>query len=251
MATKMDSAEKAFEAATLETAAKPVAAPAAPVPAAAPAVAKAAPAPVKKTPTAKPKAKPVQKKAAPKPVAKKAAPKKAAAKTIAPKTLKAAPKPVAAATKGFKTMNDTVKKFAEDAKARTEALTADINEKAKEALAKTSKLAEEAVEFNKANIEALVESGKIAAKGFETLGQEGVAFARKSFEDTSAALKGYTGVKTPADFFKLYAENSKKAFDAAVAQTSKTSELVVKLANDSFAPISNRVSVITSKVKAA
>ena len=246
MATKMDSAEKAFEAATLETAAKPVAAPVVP------AVAAPAAAPVK-TKTVAAKAKPVQKKAA-KPAAKKAAPKKAAAKTPkpvnAPKT-KAAPKPVAAAAKGFKTMNDTVKKFAEDAKTRAEALTADFQERSKEALAKSSKLAEEAVEFNKANVEAFVEAGKIAAKGIETLGQEGVAFARKSFEDTSAALKGYTAVKSPTEFFKLYAENSKKAFDAAVAQTSKTSELVVKLTNDSFAPISNRVSVITSKMKAA
>ncbi|HET6524008.1 phasin family protein [Sphingopyxis sp.] len=246
MATKMDSAEKAFEAATLETAAKPVAAPA--VPAEAAPAAKAA-APVK-TKTVAAKAKPVQKKAA-KPAAKKVAPKKAAAKTLASKPAKAAPKPAALATKGLKTMNDTVKKFADEAKTRAETLTADFNEKAKEAMAKSSKLAEEAVEFNKANLEALVESGKIAAKGIETLGQEGVTFARKSFEDTTAALKGYTAVKTPADFFKLYAENSKKAFDAAVAQTSKTSELVVKLTNDSFAPISNRVSVITSKMKAA
>lgn len=249
MATKMDSAEKAFEAATLETPARPVATPAAAAPAAAPAVAPAAaPAPVK---TVKAKAKPAAKKAAaPKAAAKKVAPKKATVK-IASKPLKAAPKPVAAATKGFKTMNDTVKKFADEAKTRAEALTADFNEKAKEAMSKTSKLAEEAVEFNKANVEALVEAGKIAAKGIETLGQEGVTYARKSFEDTTAALKGYTAVKTPADFFKLYAENSKKAFDAAVAQTSKTSELVVKLTNDSFAPISNRVSVITSKMKAA
>ncbi|MGH6652268.1 MAG: phasin family protein [Sphingopyxis sp.] len=251
MATKMDSAEKAFEAATLETPAKPAVTPAAPVEAAAPAVVKAAPAPVK-TPTVKAKAKPVAKKAAaPKAVAKKAAPKKAVVKTIAPKPLKAAPKPVAAATKGFKTMNDTVKKFADEAKTRAEALTADFQAKSKDALAKTSKLAEEAVEFNKANLEALVEAGKIAAKNAEVLGQEGVTFARKSFEDTTAALKGYTAVKSPTEFFKLYAENSKKAFDAAVAQTSKTSELVVKMANDSFAPISNRVSVITSKMKAA
>src|SRR3546814_3515538 len=149
------------------------------------------------------------------------------------KTRTAEPKQVAAATKGFRTMNDAVKKFADDGKARTEALTADMNERAKDAMAKTSKIAEEAFEFNKANVEALVESGKIAAKNFETLGQEGVAFARKSFEDTTAALKGYTAVKSPAEFFKLYAENSKKAFDAAVAQTSKTSELVVKLTNDS------------------
>ena len=246
MATKMDSAEKAFEAATLETAAKPVAAPVAPAEAA-PAAKAAAPV---KTKTVAAKAKPVQKNAA-KPAAKKVAPKKAAAKTIASKPAKAAPKPAALATKGMKTMNDTVKKFADEAKTRTEALTADFNEKTKEAMSKTSKLAEEAVEFNKANVEALVEAGKIAAKGIETLGQEGVTYARKSFEDTTAALKGYTAVKTPADFFKLYAENSKKAFDAAVAQTSKTSELVVKLTNDSFAPISNRVSVITSKMKAA
>lgn len=250
MATKMDSAEKAFEAATLETAPKPVATPAAPV---APAVV-AAPAAVKaaapaKIKTVKAKAKPAAKKAAaPKAAAKKVAPKKAVVKKIAPK---AAPKPVAAVSKGIKTMNDTVKKFADEAKTRTEALTADFNEKAKEAMSKTSKLAEEAVEFNKANVEALVEAGKIAAKNMEVLGQEGVTFARKSFEDTTAALKGYTAVKTPADFFKLYAENSKKAFDAAVAQTSKTSEMVVKMANDSFAPISNRVSVITSKMKAA
>ncbi|SNS54949.1 phasin family protein [Sphingopyxis indica] len=248
MASKMDSAEKAFEAATLETAAKPA------TPAATAATEAAVPAPAKveapKTPTVKAKAKPVQKKAA-KPAAKKAAPKKAAAKIIAPKPTKAAPKPAAAPTKGFKTMNDTVKKFADEAKTRTEALTAEFNEKAKEAMAKSSKLAEEAVEFNKANLEALVESGKIAAKNLETLGQEGVAFARKSFEDTTAAMKGYTAVKSPAEFFKLYAENSKKAFDAAVAQTSKTSELFVKMTNDSFAPISNRVSVITSKMKAA
>ncbi len=247
MATKMDSAEKAFEAATLETAAKPVEAPAAPAVVAAPAAVKAAaPAKIK---TVKAKAKPAAKKvAAPKAVAKKVAPKKAAVKKIAPK---AAPKPVAAVSKGIKTMNDTVKKFADEAKTRTEALTADFNAKAKDAMSKTSKIAEEAVEFNKANLEAIVEAGKIAAKNLETLGQEGVTYARKSFEDTTAALKGYTAVKTPADFFKLYAENSKKAFDAAVAQTSKTSELVVKMTNESFAPISNRVSVITSKLKAA
>src|SRR3546814_2953668 len=114
MATKMEMAEKAFEAATLEPAARPVAP-------AAPAVAKAvAPALAKveapKTRTVKAKARPAQKKTA-KPVARKAAPRTAAQKTIAPqssKTRKAAPKPVAAATKGFRTMNDTVKKFADD-----------------------------------------------------------------------------------------------------------------------------------------
>src|SRR3546814_14331243 len=83
----------------------------------------------------------------------KVAPKKAAAKTIASKPAKAAPKPAALATKGYQTMNDTVKKFADEAKTRTEALTADFHAKAKEAIRKTSKLTEECVEFNKASAE--------------------------------------------------------------------------------------------------
>lgn len=274
MATKIDSAEKAFEAASAEAAvvtkavvetakeaASDTAAAVAKV--AAPAV-KAAKAPAKKVAPAKAKtavavkAKPV--------AAKKPAVVKAAAKKVAPvkaKTAKAAPakktatpklavtSPVAAAKEGLKTMNDTVKKFADEAKTRIETLTADMNGRSKEAMEKASKLAEEAVEFQKANIEALVESGKIAAKGMQALGEEGVAFGRKSIEEVTASLKGYTAVKTPVEFFQLYAENSKKAFDTAVAQTSKTSEMVVKLANDSFAPISNRVSEITAKVKAA
>src|SRR5690606_10469372 len=99
---------------------------------------RAAKASAPKTKTVKAKAKPVQKKAEKSAV--KPAPKKPAAKTITPK-IKAAPKPLAAATKGFQTMNETVKKFAEDAKVRAEALTADLQERSKEALAKSSKLA--------------------------------------------------------------------------------------------------------------
>src|SRR3546814_17034566 len=108
MATKMDSAEKAFEAATLETAARPVAP-------AAPAVAKAvAPALAKveapKTRTVKAKARPAQKKTA-KPVARKAGHRTAAQKTIAPqssKTRKAAPQTDAAAPHRFSTQNYNV-----------------------------------------------------------------------------------------------------------------------------------------------
>ncbi|NJS14933.1 MAG: phasin family protein [Sphingopyxis sp.] len=270
MATKIDSAEKAFEAAGAEAAAvtnvvadKAADAVATVTKAAAPAVkavkvaAKKA-APVKAKTVAAPKAKPVapKKPATVKAAAKKAAPVKAkVAKVSKPvrttATKLAATSPVAAAQKGLKTMNDTVKKFADDAKTRFETMTADMNGRSKETMEKASKLAEEAVEFQKANIEAMVEAGKIAAKGMQQLGEEGVAFGRKSIEDMTASVKGYTAVKTPVEFFQMYAENSKKAFDTAVAQTSKTSEMVVKIANDSFAPISNRVSEITAKVKAA
>lgn len=268
MATKIDSAEKAFEAASAEAAAvktivadkaavvvAEVAKTAAPVKKAVKVAAKKV-APVKAKTVVAPKAKPAaaKKVVAVKAAAKKIAPAKAkVTKTVAVKKLtkSAATTPVGAVQKGLKTMNDTVKKFADEAKTRFETMTADMNGRSKEAMEKASKLAEEAVEFQKANIEAIVESSKIAAKGVQMISEEGVAFGRKSIEEVTASLKSYTAVKTPVEFFQLYAENSKKAFDTAVAQTSKTSEMVVKLANDSFAPISNRVSEITAKVKAA
>lgn len=148
-------------------------------------------------------------------------------------------------------MNEFVNKFAEETKARVDEFGSQFGERTQEAFAKTNKLAEEAAAFNQSNIEAVVESTKIAAKNLEVLRDESIAFARKSFEDSNAALQSFASVKSPSDFFKLYAENSKKAFDAAVAQASKNSELLMKMSNESFAPISNRMSVISSQLKVA
>jgi phasin family protein len=166
----------------------------------------------------------------------------------------AAAKPIfqaASVSKGQLNMKDMVTKFAEQAKANAEAFSAEFGARAQDAMTKGSKLAEEATAFNKSNVEAVVESGKIAVKNLETLRDESISFARKSFEDSSHAFKSLTSVTSPAEFFKLYAENSKKAFDAAAAQASKNSELLVKMTSDSFAPISNRMAVISSQLKVA
>ena len=163
----------------------------------------------------------------------------------------AAPATVAAITKGYDMMNDTTKKIAAEAKDRFDTLVSDFNGHTKEAMEKSGKITEEAVAFQKANIEALVESSKVAATNMETLGQEIADFSRQSIEDATAALKDYTSVKSPVEFFQLYSENSRKAFDTAVAHGSKTSELFVKLANDSLAPLSGRVSQVTAKIKAS
>ena len=117
--------------------------------------------------------------------------------------------------------------------------------------AKGQEIAKEAVEFSKGNLEAMVEAGKIAAKGGEAIAQDLAAYAKQSFTDTTAAAKRYAEVKTPADFFQLQTELTKTAFDTMVKQGSKTTELSVKLANDAFQPISNRIALAVSKLKSA
>jgi phasin family protein len=147
------------------------------------------------------------------------------------------------ATKGTDIMENTIEK--------TQALFADFNERAKATVEKNTKLAGEFTEFAKGNVEALVESGKIAAKGFETLGQDAAEYSRKSFENATATLKSLSAVKTPADFFKLQSDYARSVFDSVVAETSKNTEAFIKLAGDAAQPISSRVAVAVEKVKTA
>lgn len=144
-------------------------------------------------------------------------------------------------------MNDTIK----DAAEKGQAYFAEFSAKAKAAAEKSAKAFEDINEFGKGNVEALVESGKIAAKGFETLGQDYADYARKQFEGTTAALKGFAAVKSPTEFFKLQADFVRGQFDSFVAESSKNTEAMLKLAGDVAKPISNRVALAAEKIKVA
>ncbi|MFM2099883.1 MAG: hypothetical protein RLZZ366_1422 [Pseudomonadota bacterium] len=163
----------------------------------------------------------------------------------------------AAPKKGSKIMNDTVKQVEETVKAATAEATTqatemfkDINVKAKGALAKVGDISKDAVEFSKANLEAVVESGKIAAKGAQTATQSAAELGRKNFEATTAVLKQVAAVKSPTEFFKLQGDFARSQFDSAVAEMSKSSEFYLKLAGEVFQPIQNRYSVAAEQVKA-
>ena len=132
---------------------------------------------------------------------------------------------------------------------KAQALFADWNDRTKAAVEKSTKIVEEANEFAKGNLEAVVESSRIAAKGFETLGQDAAEYGRKSFESATAALKTLATVKSPAEFFKLQSDFVRGAFDSYVAEASKNTEAVLKLAGDAAQPLSNRFAVAAEKVK--
>lgn len=145
---------------------------------------------------------------------------------------------------------ETSKTFAQEAKTKFESTFADFNAKAKAGVEKSSKAIEELSEITKGNVEAFVESGKIAAKGVETMGQEAADYGRKSFEAATANMKSLASVKSPTEFFQLQSELLSSAFDAFAKETAKNSESLLKLAGDVAQPISSRVSVVTDKVKA-
>lgn len=158
----------------------------------------------------------------------------------------AAPEAVTAAIKESKVM-ETI----ETNVAKAQAFFADFNDRAKAAFEKSAKLAEEATEFAKGNVEAVVESSKIAAKGLESFGQDAAEYGRKSFETATAALKSMSAVKSPTELFKLQSDYFRTSFDSYVAEASKNTEALIKLAGDAAQPLSNRVAVAAEKAKLA
>lgn len=251
-------AEKAYAEASAKVAAAPEAetAPAAPKTPAVKAV-EAAPAPVK---IAAPKKKV--------PLAKKAAvAKKPAAKTVKKTAAKPAAKPVLAKKATQKTgksatapkinpvikLKDTIMATAKntDITATAKEVFADVQTRAQTAYAKTTVLASEAGEFSKANVDAVVESGKIFFTGAQDLLRDNIETGKTVFETVTEDAKKVAAIKSPTELMQLQGEIVRRNFDALVSYGSKRTEAWVKLTNEAFAPISNRVSVAAEKISKA
>ena len=132
-----------------------------------------------------------------------------------------------------------------------QALFGEANERARAQIERNTRFAEELTELGRGNVEAMVASTKVAAKGVETIGQEVAEYSRKSFEEASAALKAFAELKSPTDFFRLQSEFARTQFDSLVGETSRLSETVIKLAGDIAEPLAGRYTVAADKVKAA
>ena len=130
-----------------------------------------------------------------------------------------------------------------------QAVIGDVNERAKASMERNQRIIEEMNDFARGNVEALVASSKVAARGVETLGQEVAEYSRRSFEEASAALRSFAEVKSPTDLFRLQGEYARSAFDSMVAESSRMSETVLKLAGEVAEPITSRYSVAAERAK--
>lgn len=149
------------------------------------------------------------------------------------------------------TIQNTAKDFGDKAAQQTQAMFADAQDRTKGAVEKGQKFLAELTEFNKGNIEALVESSKIAARGFEAMSQDAMATAKSTFEEASQAMQTLATVKSPTEFMKLQADFARSAFDTMVQQASRRTEASLKLAGEVAQPISNRVALAAEKIKVA
>ena len=117
---------------------------------------------------------------------------------------------------------------------------AEANERSQELVKRSQKVAEELADLARANVEAVVEAGRVAAEGARSIGQDVVASSRDGVEQAADAIRSLAEAKSPTEYLQLQNDFARASFDRAVAETSKLTESLVKLAGEAFQPLSNR-----------
>lgn len=127
-------------------------------------------------------------------------------------------------------------------------LFAEAGERGQQLAERSREAAGELVELTRSNVEALVESGKIAAAGAQTLGQDALARTREGFEQAATQVKSLSQAQSATEYLQLQGEIARTQFDRLVADGSRFAESFVKLAGEAFQPLSNRAALNAEKL---
>jgi len=170
--------------------------------------------------------------------------KKAATRRTVRKTRTAARKTRAAAQERIETVTKTAFNGfdAIPAFAPFQTILEEATERSQELVKRSQKVAEELADLTRANVEAVVEAGRVATEGARSIGQDVVAKQRDSFEQAADAIRSLAEAKSPTEYLQLQGDFARASFDRAVAESSKLTESLVKLAGEAFQPLSNRAS---------
>ena len=106
---------------------------------------------------------------------------------------------------------------------------------------------EDAAQFNKDNMDALVASSTAWGKGVETFSKNWFDFLKKTAEDNVSATKSIMAAKSVREAVDLQSNYAKSAYEAYVAEGNKLSELGINLANEAGAPIAARFKTTVEK----
>ena len=125
---------------------------------------------------------------------------------------------------------------------------AEAGERQQAAVKRSQKALEELTEVSRANVEAIVDAGKIAVEGARSFGQDVVETSREGIEQAADAVRAFAEAKSPTEFVQLQTEFARAQFDRFVTQGSRLTETFVKLAGEAIQPIQSRATVNAERI---
>ncbi len=95
---------------------------------------------------------------------------------------------------------------------------------------------EDVQKFGKDGLDNAMKSMTAITKGYQAIAAEVVDYAKKSFEDSSAAVEKIATLKSMDKVIELQSELAKSAYETAIARATKINELYSSLAKEAFKP---------------
>ena len=179
------------------------------------------------------------------PLVKKEKPKKAETKKVTVKAVKKSP------SKAKKKKPTTTRKTTEQkVKAKVKTQKSEFNFMETIMTAKTydfDKFTKDATAGSKELFDAMQKSMNIWAKGVEQINQEAIALTQEIANKNQEAFKALIACKDINELTDVQNKLAQKNFDAIFSASTKLSEISVKVATDSFAPINDQVNKAVKK----
>lgn len=110
---------------------------------------------------------------------------------------------------------------------------------------------EEFVSFSQGNVEAFVKSGQIWAAGVQDISKQLAATASAQFDATLSAYKAFAGAKSIREVVDMQASLVRSAMEKAVTGSGQVAEAGLKLAEQTMAPIAERMQVAATTFRIA
>ena len=121
----------------------------------------------------------------------------------------------------------------------------------KQGFEKAVKGYDEMATFNKATIEAVMQSASAASKGFEAINAEALAFSKQSIEDAVTATKAAMTSRSIQELVEINSDFAKSAFDSYVGQITKIGDLFASMAKGTVEPLNSRTAAFMQIVQSA
>ena len=144
---------------------------------------------------------------------------------------------------------ETVKNTVEQAANATKQTAAAGNEALKQGMDKSINAMTELNAINKANVEAMVESATVAARGAAAISTQSFAFSKSSWEKGVSAAQALAGARSIQEVIELQTSFAKTSMEAYLAEVTKLTDTMQASVKDTFKPINERVTATVERVQ--
>lgn len=107
---------------------------------------------------------------------------------------------------------------------------------------------EELADLGRENFAAVLRANAALSEGLEAIGKELIFYARTSFESAAETAAALLGAKTFEDLVQVNSDFARAYIERFIERSQKLSEMSMKVANETLAPLGSRVEATVQKL---